>query len=62
MGGRQVVQNYLLDEPASDSEDETAINKVRKEALATVRKGKSGMNEQFRNALPPSKIYKKIKK
>ena len=43
--GWEVVEHYLSDDLASDSEEEKAIAKARKEALASIAKKK----EQFRN-------------
>ena len=51
--GWEVVRYYVSDDLASDSDDEKAINRARREALASIkkRKTKSGEgNEKFRNA------------
>ena len=52
--GWEVVKHYLSDELASDSEDEKAIKKARKEALAKITKRKVNRKKeggsQFRNA------------
>ena len=57
--GWEVVKHYLSDDLASDSDDEKAINKARKEALATINKRKS-KKKKFRNAPPtnPSESYR----
>ena len=49
--GWEVVKHYLSDELASDSDDEKAINKARKEALASINKTKN-KKKQFRNVPP----------
>ena len=48
--GWEVVRHYLSDELASDTDDEKAIAKARKEALASITKRRSKKKEQFRNA------------
>ena len=51
--GWEVVRYYVSDDLASDSDDEKAINRARREALASIkkRKIKSGEgNDKFRNA------------
>ena len=48
--GWEVVKHYLSDELASDSEDEKAIKKARKEALASISKKKASKKKEFRNA------------
>ena len=47
----EVVKHYLSDELASDSEDEKAISKARREALASVNKRNAKKKEQFRTYL-----------
>ena len=51
--GWEVVRHYLSDDLASNSEDEKAINRARKEALATIKKRKTKKKASFRNAPPP---------
>ena len=51
--GWEVVKHYLSDELASDSDDEKAISKARRKALASVNKRKAKKQEQFWNAPPP---------
>ena len=48
--GWEVVRHYMSDDLASDSEDEKAIKKARKEALASINKRKIKRREQFRNS------------
>ena len=48
--GWEVVRHYLSDELASDSDDEKAIAKARRAALASISKRKAKKGEQFRNA------------
>ena len=49
--GWEVVRHYLSDELASDSDDEKAIAKARKEALASLNKRKQKRSKDyFRNA------------
>ena len=50
--GWEVVKHYLSDDLADNSDDEKAIKKARKEALATINKRKGKKREQFRNAPP----------
>ena len=45
--GWEVVKHYLSDELASNSEDEKAINKARKEALASIKRRKTKKKESF---------------
>ena len=51
-----MVKHYLSDELASNSEDEKAINRARKEALASIKKRKTKKKDSFRNA--PLNHYK----
>ena len=46
--GWEVVRHYLSDDLASDSDDEKAINKARRDALATIKK-RQKKRETFRN-------------
>ena len=48
--GWTVVRHYLSDDLASDSDDEKAINKARRDALATIKKKQTKRREKFRNA------------
>ena len=48
--GWEVVKHYVSDELASDSDDEKAICKARREALTSITKRKAKRREQFRNA------------
>ena len=50
--GWEVVRHYLSDDLASNSEDEKAINRARKEALVTIKKRKTKKKDSFRNAPP----------
>ena len=47
--GWRVVEHYISDDLASDSDDEKAIAKARKEALASIKKRKSKGSPDFRN-------------
>ena len=47
--GWEVVKHYISDDLASDSDDEKAIAKARKEALASIKKRKSRGNPDFRS-------------
>ena len=48
--GWTVVRHYLSDDLASDSDDEKAINKARRDALATITKKQTKRKDKFRNA------------
>ena len=48
--GWEVVKHYLSDELADDTDDEKAISKARKEALASIGRRKAKKKETFRNA------------
>ena len=48
--GWEIVKHYLSDDLADDTDDEKAINKARKEALASIGRRRAKKKENFRNA------------
>ena len=48
--GWEVVRYYMSDDLADDSSDEKAINRARREALASIKKKRAKKGETFRNA------------
>ena len=55
--GWEVVKHYLSDDLASDSEDEKAINKARRDALASIKKRQTQKKGKFRNAPQQRRSY-----
>ena len=55
--GWEVVECYLYDDRASDSEDKKKLNKARREAVSNKKKWQTNKvkdrKKQFRNAPPP---------
>ena len=59
--GWTVVKHYLSDDLASDTDDEKAISKARREAMATIKKKQTKRKEsvKFRNASQRNGPYKR---